>query len=112
MEAEAQIHSGALGLSSKVQLKSEKSKNMSKEVKTMLGIPAETVCLSLKKPTYTGQERNQQRTELGLLNVGDICILGADWGPLAVGQDLSLLLVITFGTHSLRRDTLLILNVV
>lgn len=36
----------ALGWASKVQLKSEMNENMIKEVKTMIGTPTETVCLS------------------------------------------------------------------
>ena len=46
METEAEILSGALDRAPKVQLKSRKSENMSKEVKTIMEIPTETVYLS------------------------------------------------------------------
>ena len=46
MESEAETCSEALGWAPKVQLKSGKSENMSKEVKTMTGKPTETVYLS------------------------------------------------------------------
>ena len=43
---QAQIHRGTLDWALKVQLKSGKSENMSKDVKTMMGIPTETAYLS------------------------------------------------------------------
>ena len=46
IETETETCSGALGWTSKVQLKSRKNENMSKEVKTMMGTPSETVYLS------------------------------------------------------------------
>ena len=46
MKVEAEIHSGAQDLAPKVQSKCGKSENLSKEVKTMMGIPTETAYLS------------------------------------------------------------------
>lgn len=46
MDTEAKIHSGALSWGPKVQLKSGRSDNMSKEVKTIMGTFTETVYLS------------------------------------------------------------------
>ena len=46
METEAKTCIGALDWTPKVQLKSEKSENMSKEAKTMVGTQTETIYLS------------------------------------------------------------------
>ena len=46
METVAETHSGDLDLAPKVQLKSGRNKNMSKEVKTLMGTPTETIYLS------------------------------------------------------------------
>ena len=45
-DTEAENHIGALDLAPKVQVKSGSGANMSKDVKTMRGLPTETVCLN------------------------------------------------------------------
>ena len=76
METEAETHSGALSWAPKVQLMSGRSENMSKEVKTMMGIPTETANGSSSIPPWLG--RNQHWTKLEHLNVGDSCMAGTD----------------------------------
>ena len=46
METEAETHIGALDWAPKGQLKSGRNENVSKEVKTLMGSPTETVYLS------------------------------------------------------------------
>ena len=46
METEAETRVRALGWDPKVQMKSGRNENMSKEIKTMMGTPTETTYLS------------------------------------------------------------------
>lgn len=59
---------------------------MSKEAKTMMGIPIETDYLRYENlPTQVLQGRNMHMTKVCLWNVGDSCMAGTDYEATGSG---------------------------
>ena len=76
---------------------------MSKEVKTMMGTPLKQLTRARgSSPTLAGQGRNQHRTKLVPVNVGDSCMTGADCRATGSGTRICpCCLYWLFGTFSM-----------